>query len=158
MAPTDQPTAKLSIQSLEGTRIVVTAMFNPKELTVDKSVEWKRQTASKDDPPALEFTAAEGRAMSFELMFDGFESATDVHATYVANLEKLAAAMDPAGAADRQRPPRVSVKWGAGKLPEFQGVIESVSTKYTMFLPDGTPVRATCQVKVREAGRVAVHK
>src|ERR1700746_2089583 len=99
MAPTDQPTAKLSIQSLEGTRIVVTAMFNPKELTVDKSVEWKRQTASKDDPLALEFTAAEGRAMWFELMFDGFESATDVHATYVASLEKLASAMDPAGAA-----------------------------------------------------------
>src|SRR5262245_47399690 len=117
MAPTDQPTPKLSIQSLEGTRVVVTAMFNPKELTVDRSVEWTRQTASKDDPPALDFTAAEGRSMSFELMFDGFESATDVHATYVANLEKLASAMEPAGTADRQRPPRVSVKWGA-RLPE----------------------------------------
>ena len=158
MTSADQPTQKLTIQSIEGSRIVVTAMFNPKELTVDKSVEWSRQPASKDDPPALEFTAAEGRSMSFELMFDGFESATDVYATYVANLERLASALDPDGAPDRLRPPRVSVRWGVGKLPEFQGVIESVSTKYTMFLPDGTPVRAVCHVIVREASRIAVRK
>ena len=158
MAPTDQPTQKLSIQSLEGSRIVVTAMFNPKELTVDKSVDWNRQTASRDDPPALEFTAAEGRSMSFELLFDGFETATDVYAAYVANLEKLASVQDSDGAPDRQRPPKVSVRWGTGKLPDFQGVIDSVSTKYTMFLADGTPVRATCRVIVREASRVAVRK
>jgi len=35
-------------------------------------------------------------------------------------------------------------------------VIESLSTNYTMFLPDGTPVRATCRVMVREASHLAV--
>jgi hypothetical protein len=52
----------------------------------------------------------------------------------------------------------VVVKWPGGKLPEFQGVIESVSTNYTMFLPDGTPVRATCRVAIREASHLSVHK
>ena len=35
---------------------------------------------------ALAFWSADGSEMSFELMFDGFESGTDVHATFVANL------------------------------------------------------------------------
>ena len=65
---------------------------------------------------------------------------------------------DPNGAEDKKRPPKVGVRWGVGKLPEFQGVIESVATKYTMFLPDGTPVRATCRVTIREASHLSVSK
>jgi hypothetical protein len=37
-------------------------------------------------------------------------------------------------------------------------VIESVATKYTMFDRQGTPVRATCTVKLREAGVIKVAK
>ena len=136
----------------------VTAMFNPKELSVDKAVAWTRTAGSSADPPALEFTGAEGRSMSFELMFDTYESGTDVHATYVANLLKLAMIQDPNGAEDKKRPPKVAVRWGTLKLPEFQGVIESIGVKYTMFLHDGTPVRATCRVAIREASKLSVGK
>jgi len=48
------------------------------------------------------------------------------------------------------------VKWGT--LPDFEGVLESVSTKYTMFLPNGTPVRATCSCKFKEASRLSFKK
>ena len=53
---------------------------------------------------------------------------------------------------DKKRPPRIKVSWG-DRLPPFIGVLESVSTKYTMFLRDGTPVRATCGLKLLEANR-----
>ena len=53
----------------------------------------------------------------------------------------------------RKRPTLVQVRWGNPDLPIFEGVIESVSTKLTMFLPSGTPVRATCNVKMMEAQR-----
>ena len=43
--------------------------------------------------------------------------------------------------------------WGG--LPAFEGVIASVSVKYTMFLPSGIPVRATTSVSVKEAGRAS---
>ena len=92
--------------------------------------------------------------MSFELMFDGFETRTNVHSAFVANLLKLALAPDAGGADGKTRPPMVSVKWGV--FPEFPGVIESVSTKYTMFLPDGTPVRAICHLRIREASHLTV--
>ena len=158
MAPEELPTQRLAIHSLEGSRIIVTAMFNPKEISIDKSVPWAKQGSSRGDKPALAFWSADGSVMSFDLMFDTFESGADVHAAFVANLMKLAMVQDPDGAEDRKRPPRVAVRWGGAKLPDFEGVIESISTKYTMFLPDGTPVRATCRLAIREAGKVAVIK
>jgi hypothetical protein len=148
------PSAKLTISSLEGARIVVTAMFNPKELQIDKTVPWSKQRVSKSDQPSLEFSSADGKVMSFELMFDTYEAGTNVHTTFVDNLMKLALVQEPDGTEDKKRPPKVSVKWG--KLPELQGVIESLSTNYTMFTPDGTPVRASCRVTVREAKNLAV--
>src|SRR5262245_56668579 len=109
---------------------------------------------SRGDEPALEFWSANARSMSFELMFDTSERRVDVHDSFVANLLKLAAIQDENGPEDKKRPPKVAVRWGA--FPEFEGVIGSVSVKYTMFLPDGTPVRATCQVAIREASRLSV--
>ena len=158
MAPPDPPTQKLTISSLEGTPITVTAMYNPTELQIDKSVPWTKQATSKSDQPSLEFWSADGRVMSFELLFDGFAAGTNVHTAFIQNLVQLALVQDPSGPEDKKRPPKVGVKWVGGKLPDFQGVIESVSTNYTMFLPDGTPVRATCRVAIREASHLAVHK
>jgi hypothetical protein len=157
MGPIDS-TQKLSIYSVEGPRIVVTAMYNPKEITIDKPVPWFKAPQSKGDSPALEFSSADGAVMSFELLFDTYEAGTNVHTGFIANLLALALVQDPNGSEEKKRPPKVGVKWGVGKLPEFQGVIESVSAKYTMFLPDGTPVRASCRVTIREASHLAVKK
>jgi hypothetical protein len=41
--------------------------------------------------------------------------------------------------------------WGGA--PAFQGVVESLSVKYTLFLPDGTPTRATVSLRMRQANR-----
>jgi len=52
----------------------------------------------------------------------------------------------------------VAVRWGVDKLPDFEGVIESLSTRYVMFMPNGTPVKATCHVIVRECNQASVKK
>ena len=44
------------------------------------------------------------------------------------------------------RPPTILFVWGRFT---FKGVVESLSQKYTMFLSDGTPVRAECALKIR---------
>jgi hypothetical protein len=156
--PTIEPVQKLSIYSLEAPRVAVTAMYNPKEISIEKSVPWTKSPSSTGDQPQLEFSSGDGRVMSFELLFDGFETGTNVHTQFVASLVKLASVQDANGPEDKRRPPRVGVKWGNGTLPEFLGVVESVATRYTMFLPDGTPVRAICHVKVREASRASFVK
>ena len=36
-------------------------------------------------------------------------------------------------------------------IPRFRGVVENLSVKYTLFLPDGTPVRATVNLRMKQA-------
>jgi hypothetical protein len=42
--------------------------------------------------------------------------------------------------------------------PRFRGVAVAVVVKYTMFLDDGTPVRATANIQVKQAGRPGFKK
>ncbi|MBA3397543.1 MAG: hypothetical protein H0T89_33275 [Deltaproteobacteria bacterium] len=160
--------AKLTIGSLDKTSLTVKAQYNPKELQVDQSVPWKKpdsanKTGSQggsgggDGGIALEFTGAEGRSMSVELLFDGYEgSGRSVNvAGQVAILEELAAVMDPKSKDEKKRRPHHCViSWGDRGLPKFQCVIESLSTKYSMFSSEGQPLRATCTVKLKEATSV----
>jgi hypothetical protein len=150
------PATKLTIIGLDN-GVTVVAAWNPKEVAVDKSVPWTKSPESKSDQPEMQFSSGEGRSMSFELFFDTYEMGTDVHALHVAPLLQLAMVMDPDGAEDKKRPTRVKVLWGT-TLPPFEGVIESIGTKYTMFLPTGIPVRATCTVKVKEANKASFKK
>ncbi len=49
-----------------------------------------------------------------------------------------------------KRPPMIAVVWGS-KQSTFKGVVESMNVKYTMFLEDGTPRRATVSLKMKRA-------
>jgi hypothetical protein len=161
--------AKLTIGSLDDSSQTVKAQYNPKELQVDQAVPWKKpdsanKTGSQggsgagDGGKTLEFTGAEGRTMSVELLFDGYEPgngrAVDV-ASQVKILETLAAVRDPNRKEEEyRRPHHCVVSWGDRGLPKFKCVIESLTTKYSMFSSDGQPLRATCTVKLKEADAV----
>lgn len=133
----------------------VTAQYNPKEIGLDKAVPWTKGKNSKSNTPDLEFTSADGRSLTVELFFDTYETGSDVHAQYVAPLLKMTEVMGE-GSEEEKRPPMVKVSWGT--LPAFQGVLESVSTKFTMFTSAGIPVRATCSCKLKEASRLSFKK
>ncbi len=147
---------KLTITGLEN-GVVFTAQFNPKEISIEKSVPWRKSSTSRSDAPEVELSSPEGRTMTFELAFDTFDAKTDVHAAYLAKLVALTSVMDPNGPEDKRRPTRVKVQWGQAPV-SFDGVIESTAIRYTTFLPDGTPLRATCTVKIKEASRASFRK
>lgn len=167
----DNPSVgKVMIGSLDDSSLFVEAQFNPKELEVTRTVPWdKTNEANRSNARGrqnnqsdaqgihLEFKGAEGRAVSLELLFDGYEGAVDV-AQCVKKLQDLASVRQ-AGATkeDLKRPHRCVVVWG-NVLPSFKCVIDSLSTKYTMFDKDGKPLRATCTVKLKEADVVSVAK
>lgn len=145
----------VSIASLD-TGIQVDAQYNPKELQIDKTVPWqKKSQANKTSETGiqLEFTGAEGRSMTLELMFDGFETKSSV-AGQVELLNVMASVLEPGNPDETKRRPHLCVvTWGA-TVPRFKCVIESLSTKYTMFSEQGVPLRATCTVKLKEADTV----
>lgn len=118
------------------------ALFNPKEYTVSKSVPWNPQGTAGLDAPPMQFTMGQGETLKLELFFDTYETRTSV-TEYTDRLRKMGL-ID----ADLHRPPMVLISWGSLR---FTGVIESLTHRFTMFLENGTPVRATCSVSLREA-------
>jgi hypothetical protein len=173
MSQFTSPTEKLTIGSLDDPSLTVSAQYNPKDIQIDRSVSWG-QNNGRDNRPTedrpegsqdAEYTGSPPRTMTVELLFDRYEvNPTDWSQTrsvepVVEALDRMACVQRPELVADRdRRPHHCIVTWGAGSACQgvrpFRCVIESLATKYTMFDRDGTPVRATCTVKLREASYV----
>ncbi len=117
---------------IEGSAIK--AYFNPKEISIDKSVQWEPQKRSEGDAPSLEFTAGDPKSLSCELMFDMFEEKKSV----VPGVTLLHHISDLGGLC--------SISFG--DLPPMKVKIDSPHARYTMFLADGTPCRATVQLRM----------
>ncbi len=136
--------SKLTLQAVDGAKAnqAITALFNPKEYTISKSVPWNPHASSGLDAPEMQFTTGQGETLALELFFDTYEAKSNVrdHTDKLHTLALIDATL--------HRPPMVLVTWG--KLT-FKGVVESLNHRFTMFLEDGTPVRATCTLSMREA-------
>src|SRR5262245_24756779 len=134
----------------------VVGTFQPAQLVVDKLVPWQPQPVSAaSDMPGLKFTVAIGRTMSIRLALDGVKTATSVQPA-LDQLQRMTRAINASGSGDLKRPPRVAVRFPADKIPEFSGVIEHLSFSYAQLLDDGTPVLASVDLRVREAGNLMV--
>jgi Contractile injection system tube protein len=144
--------ATLHISALEGQHEgeVLEAQFNPKEIVLAHAILWQQQVHK--GPADLEFEQAEPARMSFELLFDGAEASSSVQP----QIDKLHhfSSVD----AILRRPPKVQVSWGSGTaaMPTFAAVIESVTVRYALFAENGLPVRATVDVKLKQAAHLGV--
>ena len=117
-------------------------LFNPKEFSIQKSVQWEPHKAPGLDLPEQEFTSGNPAVLSVELFFDTYESKTDVH-QHTDQIQNLTLVNS-----DKHRPPMVMFSWGKVK---FKGVVESLTLRYTMFLSDGKACRATAAITIKEA-------
>jgi nucleoid-associated protein YgaU len=123
--------------------------FNPKELSLTKNAKWKREAqrnAKKSGPP--EFTGSDPSKLSLEMFLDATDTMGD---KVVRTVEKLFACCVPTEKSRRGKkgsPPWVVFHWGG--LTSFPGYMSSVTAKYTLFTPSGTPVRALCTVTLEE--------
>lgn len=145
--------AKLRITAIDGEHSgdVLEAQFNPKEIVVDKTVPWQQQP--HQGPADLQFEHADPARMTFELLFDEAQSSKSIQPS-IDRLNQFTS-VD----ATFHRPPKVKVTWGsgAGVMPAFDAVIEAVSVRYTMFAENGIPVRASVDVRLRQAAHLKVH-
>lgn len=154
------PLSLVYIGSLDDPGINISAQYNPKELQVDMTVPWQQHQRPNSSGLQYEFTGAQGRTMSIDLLFDGFEQAQSVGGA-VAILTQLATVRQP-GSSDPEmrRPHHCVATWGnvlgTGDAASFECVITQISTKYTMFSQGGDPLRATVTLKLQEATRVTM--
>ncbi len=125
--------------------------FNPSEYTVAKSATWNRPTtkgAKKAGRP--EFQGANAQTLQMEIFLDESESG-DV-ASKVATLIDWIKPTPSSVKKNKPEPPILTFTWGTNAaLDGFQAYLKTVSAKYTMFKPDGTPTRASANITLEEA-------
>lgn len=140
---------KLSIKNLD-TNEKLECLFNPTEYTVAKTINWSPRRQTGQDVGQVDFTGGSPRTLNVELFFDCYENEK---ATLKAPLDTLwGMAMVESGKQNRttrlSRPPECLFEWGS--TWSFKATITSLSVRYTLFRPDGTPVRAIASVTLQE--------
>jgi len=125
--------------ALSGPRVPV--MFNPTDYTVERGNQYQSTKILGLSTPLTQFVSGEGESLSMDLFFDTYEEGKDVreHTSPITNL----LAID----SELHAPPRCIFTWGRFS---FKATLEKVTSKFTMFLGDGTPVRATLSVSFKE--------
>lgn len=121
--------------------------FNPKEWAITHAADWKTETTKKGTPPP-EFKGPKPASTSVEIFLDeSGKPGGDISKT-VARLRTLVAPESNSVTSNKPSAPHVLFEWG--KAVTFKGYVESVAVKYTMFRGDGTPIRGTCTIAMKE--------
>jgi hypothetical protein len=121
--------------------------FNPTEYTLEKSAQIAEIAIYGIDSPLLQFIRGQNEKLTLELFFDTTSEGMGEQARDVRDLTKSIyqlVKIQP----KMHAPPRIRFTWGQGL--SFKAIVESVQQKFTLFNPNGIPLRATVSVTFRE--------
>jgi Contractile injection system tube protein/LysM domain len=117
--------------------------FNPEQYAVSKANEWHSVPVVGASLPAIQFGGGLSRELTLELLFDASDSAgKDVLGVTDQLFLMMEVAELAGGAGNAARPPTVTFSWGP--TVSFKAVCRRLDVRYTLFRPDGTPIRAIC--------------
>ncbi len=124
--------------------VSVDCMFNPFEYTVSKSNTYEDKAKNSGDVPHFEFKKAGPQTLKLNLTFDTYEDQENVALT-TNKLWKLmeSKTREEGNKAKKTPPPEVAFEWGVFR---FVAVITNMTQKFTLFMNDGTPVRAKIEI------------
>ena len=136
--------------------------FNPTEYTLNKGAQIAEIAIPGLDSPILQFVRGQTETLSLDLFFDSTESGMDDAAIPVTDLTDQFYQMVKIDGRTHA-PPVCFFSWGAtfpgqrnygstgsqGRYG-FQCLIESVRQRFTLFSPQGVPLRATLTVSLKE--------
>lgn len=119
----------------------IEVMYNPTEYLYELGVQYTKIRHGQ-----MQFNGAVFKPFTVSLFFDAYEA--EGAGRDVRNYTKrLADLLKPSVAVkDTKKPPECIFSWGSFTLA---GVIQTVEQKFTMFLADGTPVRATVNLTLQ---------
>lgn len=140
--------------------------YNPTELSFSKAVQLAEIGIPGIDSPLQQFVRGQAEKLTIELFFDttdeGMGEKTISVTTHTDRFYQLVKIDSRTHA-----PPICSFNWDAQSFPgvgrtgmgagfsgqarhEFRGIAESVNQKFTLFSPQGVPLRATVSIALRE--------
>jgi LysM repeat protein len=122
-------------------------LFNPTQYSLNKGNQIAEIGIPGLGSPILQYVRGNTRTLTIEMFFDTYEQQSDVRA-YTDKIYGLL------GITRKTHVPPVC-KFTWGKF-EFCCIVSSVSGQFILFLGDGTPVRATLNVTLKEFIKVEV--
>jgi hypothetical protein len=137
--------------------VPIPVLFNPSEYTIEKGNTYQSTTLPGMATPVSQFVAGNADTLSMELFFDTYSPSLRKHfvpprsdvrifTRPIAELLEIDSTI--------HAPPVVRFVWGAPLGSplglHFKAIIERFSQRFTMFLDDGTPVRAIVNITFKE--------
>jgi nucleoid-associated protein YgaU len=121
--------------------------FNPKEWSITHGAEWKAETTKKSAPPP-EFKGPKPASANVEIFLDESDRDDGDISKTVERLRALVSPEPNTVSSNKPSAPHVLFEWG--KAITFRGYVDSVAVKYTMFRGQGTPIRGSATVAMKE--------
>ncbi|MDK2012099.1 MULTISPECIES: hypothetical protein [Deinococcus] len=153
---------KAQIVPMEGknSRSPIECMFNPREYAISRSVNWKTESNDNNDNGNKVYLGGSPAKLTLELFFDTYarrQSAGVVEDVrkYTAPLWALSemetgdGAKGQGSSIKKGKPTSVLFQWG--QTWHFQAVITDIEQQFTLFMPDGTPVRSVMKTTFEQA-------
>ena len=121
--------------------------FNPTEYQLQKQNSFADVNIPGLETPPVQFVRGSGEKLTTELLVDTSDTLDNVRDKYVQWFRKLMNIQS-----DLHAPPVVRLVWDTDV---FRGVLESLNVTYTMFAPNGVPLRARLAISMKEYRTVA---
>lgn len=154
--------AALVVMWHDGRQEAIPVQHNPTEFTLDKSVQVSEVACPGLDSPLLQFVRGKSETMTVDLFFDTTDSGMGQGARSVTELTDRIYSLtkiEPGG----HTPPICAFMWnarfpgsntavevGSQRREAFQCIVESVKQRFTLFSPEGVPLRAVLTVTLKE--------
>jgi hypothetical protein len=124
---------------------LITFMFNPTELTFEKQVETSENKGARTEDkgqPKVAFANTNSYKVTInKIIFDTYETGENVVTRYIEPFRQAVQFPGQTGGQGQQRTPLYTFSWG-DQVHLRCCFVEKLTYKLTLFLPDGTPVRA----------------
>ncbi len=139
---------KATLHSLDGDNYSFTFMYNPTSISISRKVNVSENDGARTEDkgiPKVSFAHPKATTISIkDIIFDTYENVSDRD---VGNkIEKLTQTVK--FIEGKQRPPVYAFGWGT--INYLICYVESLDYQLTLFLPDGTPVRAKASITLKE--------
>ena len=151
------PLVKAFLTRKDNPLLIVPFLFNPEGFTVERTNQFTEVNIPGLPSSTFQFVKGGARTLTMDLFFDTYEEKMDVRiftdritgwdsGSMFSKLPDIAKGLMDIDS-DLHAPPVCLFVWGAYIFP---CIIERVNKNFTMFLPEGFPVRATLSVTLKE--------
>ena len=121
---------------------VIPLKFNPTEYQIQKANTFAEIAIPGLETPPIQYVRGASEKLSVEVLVDTSDTLDDVRVKYVNKLRSLMNLNR-----ELHAPPIVSFTWDQ---QVFKGVLDSLNITYTLFTPDGIPLRAKMSLSMKE--------